>query len=392
MAVAPDLDLTILTVSYKSRPYLIPNAELTRLLNPGVAYDWHVCENTPEGEPERFALNDHPFASLPEGPAFPTDRPRGAPSYHHAAGLNSLVPKIKSRYVLILDPDFFILRPNWIRDVLRHMESNHLAFFGVPWHPAYIAKYRYFPCIHCWFIDTEQIPIEQLDFTPEIPPYRTDEYPWPRKVLFSHLARPARRFMKTVMNNRWDLLDLKRRWLSMYSSYDTGWRLYKQYGHLYKYKRECLVPTFHPRQHLPSKSFVTGLFHRWVTRQQLAGHPKLELLNLQLTETLLPEHLSYIPKQKGYTTRQTFADAGLPDNPLFEKFFWQKQPFGFHLRAFNKDIRIQKDKLEAFEHAAMATLEQDTEALLAAGMARGQALPAAPPQKTKRKKELAGIS
>ena len=91
-----------------------------------------------------------------------------SPSLDHGIGLNKTIDLIKTRYVIFLDPDFFILKKNLINEVLKYMKTKDLSFFGVPWHPKWYSKYRYFPCCHCLFVDLKKIKQKNLDFRPTI--------------------------------------------------------------------------------------------------------------------------------------------------------------------------------------------------------------------------------
>ncbi len=92
----------------------------------------------------------------------------GKGSYHHALALNKACKsgKLTSRFVLFLDPDFFIV-PS-LEDCINYMLSNDLAFFGAPYMlEAGKKRIQGFPVAFCMFIDTSKVPITQLDFTPE---------------------------------------------------------------------------------------------------------------------------------------------------------------------------------------------------------------------------------
>ena len=103
----------------------------------------------------------------------------------HAMGLNNLVDHIKTRYVLISDPDFFVFRP--LDDVIDHMTKNNLTFFGAPYHPEVIdieqsTQYNdqgeYIPLPTCWhtIIDLEKFDIAKMDFYPGYPNHDVEKY------------------------------------------------------------------------------------------------------------------------------------------------------------------------------------------------------------------------
>ena len=82
--------------------------------------------------------------------------------------MNRTLPHIATRFALFCDPDFYIVHENWIHAVIQHMTERGIGILGVPWHPRWTHKVRYFPCVRCMFVDLELVPVETLDFTPDI--------------------------------------------------------------------------------------------------------------------------------------------------------------------------------------------------------------------------------
>ena len=76
--------------------------------------------------------------------------------------------KILTNYLLVLDPDFFILKNDWIKNITEFMETDDIDFFGSPWHPKWYTKYRDFPCVHCLFMNMNRVKQESLDFIPNL--------------------------------------------------------------------------------------------------------------------------------------------------------------------------------------------------------------------------------
>lgn len=159
-------DITICTVSYGHRSLIETNIEFVKKMNPEIYPRWIIVENTPPNIKERFASGEVENCLIKEG--IQNDFTGIAPgSYHHATGLNSALKEVKTRYVLVIDPDFYIVKKNWINATLGYMNENNLAFFGAPYNPKRYMKYRYFPCIHCLFIDLSKVDKEKIDFTPQ---------------------------------------------------------------------------------------------------------------------------------------------------------------------------------------------------------------------------------
>lgn len=80
-------------------------------------------------------------------------------SIHHGIAINKALKIIgESRYLLILDPDFFVFQP--IKDILDMMENGGLDFWGAA------GPVPNFPCAFCMFIDLRKVDINTLNFIP----------------------------------------------------------------------------------------------------------------------------------------------------------------------------------------------------------------------------------
>ena len=289
--------LTICSVSYNSRPWLEMSRRLAVRLNPHNKLTWIVAENSPTGSPLACQPDDTCFHVIP-GAAFES-RSYASASYHHGRAMNLTLSHIKSRYVLFCDPDFFIVRKDWAQTVLAHMTTAQLGIFGAPWHPRWVYKYRYFPCVHCLYVDLDRVPLDWLDFTPDyegVPGYA--RVPDPPK-------RAAR--SRVLAMFKWpDPLKLrKRRYIGC--SHDVSWRIAQRVSTDPHVRVECLKPVFRPER--------GGL--------------------QSVVDRLLPDRLSLVPKRGGYFTELRFKDCGLPDLNAWgwEEFMWLGEPFGFHVRS-----------------------------------------------------------
>ncbi len=221
---------------------------------------------------------------------------------------------VRTRFVLIADPDFYIVRPDWIRGVVGHMEVNRVGFFGAPWHPRWYRKYRYFPSVHCLFIDLASVESELLDFLPgtrAVTRRRRRREPGmgglaegdgKNAVSWRGVAKSA----SSLISNLWHRA-------SVGASEDTGIGVFRRYGRAGQGSYECLVPTFR------------------LDDDYAAPPPRRFSLGLDL---FLPDRLSYRPKRAGYYTTTRFRDVGFLDAARYgwEEFMWQGKPFGFHVR------------------------------------------------------------
>ncbi len=273
---------------------------MVQKLNPGIKFEWILADNaSPMGQ--NVSANLEKFKVVPglkRDDSYPSWA-RG--SYHHSSALNGILPHIKTRFALSLDNDFFIIRKNWIRDIVGYMEKNGIAIAGSPWYPKDFKKIRYFPAHHCLFIDLEKIKQQTLDFRPD--------YDFSPKSKFSRINKKVCHFL------------FGERWL-VGSSKDTGFKIFKKYREVPGIRSECFAPFF---------DYKPGI---------LSG--------------FLPDAFSLIPQKNGYISERKFSDCGYFDanREGWEEFFWQGKPFGFHMKGVYKtDSSELKSKFEALETA-----------------------------------------
>lgn len=237
-------------------------------------------------------------------------------SYSHAMGLQRALAEVKTRYLLILDPDFYLVKPEWVTEILEYMGRKELAFFGVPWHPRWFLKYRDFPCVHCFFVDLEKVKFSADYLHPELLSgavkasgfwldFVSKQSPKPRRERLGFLLKNIKQAIREDMQQR----------RNIGASRDTGYRLYEEYAKSGKYKFEVAFPVF---------DNVGAAFRpASVIRAQYA----------RTLERFLPEKLRYVPPRHTYT-RFGFHRYGLPDvrGAGWEEFLWRGMPLGFHMR------------------------------------------------------------
>lgn len=320
---------TICSVSHsaRSKRELDINADLVRSLNPDAEFSWLAADNAPAGSRERI---DNPRFDVFEGAGENYwNYRRGWASLRHATALNALVRRIRTRFLIILDPDFYVIRPHWIRDILAHMQNQGLAFFGNPCNPKYYTKFRYFPFTHCFFADLERVPAAELDFRPAF------DDPSEIKIRTSAAQRFFRVLPKPAERLALALTFQDRKFIG--DSRDTCWRMYKKFYRHPIIRTECLQPVFRPRED----------FGRMARRFFL---PNAAL------EYFLPDRLCFIPKDKRSYSTVTFHDLGYPDVRLlkWEEYLWQGKPFALHLRG----TRIRGENLEEQMTTLYSVLDQ----------------------------------
>src|SRR2546426_5675187 len=291
--------LTISSVSYHSKDLLELNYQLASRLNPGFSFRWVVVENTPVDDENRFLKTDSRF-EVRAGVERPPPH-EGRASYHHGRALNRALKEVASRFLLVLDPDFFVLEENWMQKILEYMKEEGLAFLGAPWHPRWYRKWRYFPCAHCLFIDLTKVELAELDFRPEIL-----HQLWPYAAIFlaEHewmLARGEhfKAWFRALRHLRMTLEEDRRSRMIVGSSRDTGIHLFERFSCRPGIRYETFVPVYRPYQ------------------DQLIPPPGVRIDSRstlrELIERLRPDWLSFIPKRRGYFSKSGFRELWLPD-------------------------------------------------------------------------------
>jgi hypothetical protein len=267
-------NLSIVSVKFGSAALLERSVRLVQDLNPNTQFEWLVVNNDFE---TNFAMSG---VRLLEGVPKPRANDKG--STHHALALNLALESVQTRHVLLLDHDFFVLRPNWIVEVIVHLRRHNLAVLASQWHPRWSYQPQRLPSVHFMLLDLEQF--SGLDFRPDFHGNRLDAF-----LSSPRLPMPA--MLRSVLQT---------------GAYrDTGWRLLEQ---LQSRAFECLdVAVDLPRLEADSP---------WLHR---------------LAQRRLPQRWSPLPKSmRGYTDAHFLLPQALELG--WEEFFWQGTPFAFHLR------------------------------------------------------------
>jgi hypothetical protein len=303
-------DLTICSIYVEAdRPYIEANVKLLDLLNPTHGWECLIGNNSFHQTGKELVIADDRCRVRNLIEAEITSALELGANYHHGAALNHITREIQTRYCLIIDADFFIVRPNWIKDVTEYMEKEGLAFFGAPWHPKWFMKERYFPCVHCFFIDLSLVRREDLNFLPI-----TSE-------LWSNSRNGNRQSKEKCVANIWGRLrsvitsQMDRKKIG--EAGDTGSQIYRQFSTQDAYKWQSVTPVYRPA--------VEFLGPRgWLLKAN------------RLLERFLPDRLCYLPKKKGAFSVQGFnwKEFGLEESLGWEEFIWQGKPFGFHIRRY----------------------------------------------------------
>lgn len=313
--------LTLCSVSYKSAAYLDLNWQLTKYLNPTAQYEWVIVENTPPGDGDALVADNGRFKVMPvvEPPAV---REKYRASYQHGAALNALLAATHTRFVVLLDPDLFIIRPNWIDDVIAHMQRYSLTFFGVPYHPRWYRKYHDFPCAQALFVDLDHLPAADMNYLPDLinNPTPPQVKIWVRYQELCDNGEYIRGLAYLFRHSRTALAEEYAQRQMVSTSRDVGFFVFQKYSHNPETRSEIVQPVF-----------------RW-TQQRLtpAGVSPLQLI--PFIEKLWPEGNRYISQRPNYFTSKGFREFGLVDLTThdWEEFVWQERPFAFHVRGYRQ--------------------------------------------------------
>lgn len=149
------------------------NIILTERTNPTFNFGWKIVANNHDTNFEipETVLNN-PRVDIIDGFQYQQflqfNRP---PSYSLSTALNKALEHSDSRYIVQMDADYFVFKPNWMIDIINVMTAKKLACFGAPWDPKRSTKWRDFPCSHFTIFDTEKFPKTLIDFLPDYPSY-----------------------------------------------------------------------------------------------------------------------------------------------------------------------------------------------------------------------------
>ncbi|MBN8655571.1 MAG: hypothetical protein J0M11_07535 [Anaerolineae bacterium] len=339
--------LTICTVSYRSASLLDLNLTLTRELNPAANFHWLIVDNNNDFQGHNpLALGEKNVQVIQGDPCINQGLLKG--SYHHAQALNKALSLVSTRYLLVIDPDFFIFQKDWVNTVLKYMSDNNLSFWGAPYYPNLTWKRRYFPTVSCMLIDLEKVAPEKLDFTPEL-----DEFQFLKAsptlsllgIIMGIIPYQVRHvdwvilldIVKSLLRIRWVAEPLsallpKRFYTNTDISRDTGFKIQNFFGKDRTARVETLLPSYVNDLFTKKDSFFLNIFAR-------------------LYSLLVPENLSIYPKRRNYSTTMSFKDIGLFDvrgQFGWEEFFWKEKPFAMHIKGGTRKFEdVGYDKLQA---------------------------------------------
>ena len=310
-------EITICTVCTNDELLIQKNIALISKLNKNINIKWIICFNKKINKDSLFK-NHGAEIKYVEG----VDKDHiGSIALNHSIGLNITKKFIDSRFVIFIDPDFFLLRDNSILELIKYLQKNKLSFLGAPWHPKWHTKYRYFPCSHFLIVDTNTIDLENFDFRPI-------NIVWDKKFSFynRYINNKKSIILKAInkvfrFNNFlfYNFLERKKNTFDGDTSHRIFLNLHKN---IYKYE---------------IFSVCFNINNDWLL-------PLNWKINYFI-EKILPESLCFFPKNKNFIIFNSEFGNYL-SKLSYEGFYWQNKVLGFHIRGHPKRMLKDRDKDE----------------------------------------------
>lgn len=316
-------ELTLLTVGLAHHaPYLRLSHDL--LASSLRDRRWILVDNSPD-EALRPLARERGFEWV-KGAALPMDMSAQAQSMHHALGLERGLAAVTSRYLLILDPDVFLLPANAVGILLARMQKEKLIALGAPWTPELHYKWRDAPCLHCVLLDLEAVPKEALHFEPAENPRADDAINRAARLGF---LRPLRSVLGSVHQ-------LTTGRIGIGQTRDTGWQTA---GWLKRHKRGQIGL-------LPAAVFDRSRFrHPWHLRFDWGWY----------LERHLPPRWSYLPPADHY---RLLENSAIPDiaHLKLDAFCLDERIFALHVRRSRIDFSDTQEESDYIERLSALLL------------------------------------
>ncbi len=101
---------------------------------------------------------------------------RARASLFHARALHLAFQTVNDYkgLVIFIDPDFYVVRREWIREIGIILSSG-VTFAGAGYHPKHVTSYKNFPTPFFLCFNTNNVSLDEVDFYPD--PYQREELP-----------------------------------------------------------------------------------------------------------------------------------------------------------------------------------------------------------------------
>jgi hypothetical protein len=152
-----DKAIDIYVVSYNHEDFICRNISLIRRQNPDTEINWYIGVT---GCMESFlSIRDDPLIKIISDIRFAKD------NQHMRCMLHLLSTYGRSRYKLMLDPDFYLIQDNWVSQCIAEMEAGDFGCIATQWHPLW-RKQRWGLAPHFLLYDSTRITIKRKDVFP----------------------------------------------------------------------------------------------------------------------------------------------------------------------------------------------------------------------------------
>lgn len=155
MNASKSIDIYI--VSYNHEDFICRSILLAQKQNPQANINWYIGVT---GNPEDFAqIVDDPTVKIFSDIHFEKDNQHMRCMYYLISNYGD------SRYKLILDPDFFLIQDDWVRQCIDEVDSGNFGCIATQWHPSW-RKQKWGLAPHFLFYDAEKIFVKRKDLFP----------------------------------------------------------------------------------------------------------------------------------------------------------------------------------------------------------------------------------
>ena len=160
-------DLTIITSFFRDGGHLIRNVQTVRRFNQNSDYKWILIDNSSGGDDLGPILDERTvvYKGLTEKYIQPFFLKKVSAA--NAISVNFGITRTDTRFICVMDPDFFVVYPNWINAVTSYMDRAGVGILSAPYHPVWYEK-AHRATGHFMVIDTNIVPKALLDFTPSL--------------------------------------------------------------------------------------------------------------------------------------------------------------------------------------------------------------------------------
>ncbi len=144
--------------------------KLFSTLNPELNIRWNLGILEGHLDNSQFILNNASVRNFIYKKSDLNVKFKDNPSSQHGCLLNLLIKQIKvdhPRFVIIIDPDFFVISNNWISNLINYMELKSIAIIGASYPETNCRMYFDFPTALCSIIDTDHLSLDLLDYLPD---------------------------------------------------------------------------------------------------------------------------------------------------------------------------------------------------------------------------------